>query len=223
MKCRARVQVKVPSSLHWVLLFWMLLPLSSAFSDPVTNPVPCQLAQNTLFPSDPSGYNPVGLFPTPNTFPTSQDNMIVRPKQVVPIGCPRPFLYRGEIYSVDSPQAKDAETLKFFTKDSSQAQTLLNQYQDNRERTKISAYAGTAGLVLAVLALPLGRWVNPSNPATVQTAALLLGSAIAVEGISYSLMLLRENESLLARAVDAHNQDKPKDPVELQFSTGWSF
>ena len=116
-----------------------------------------------------------------------------------------------------------AQNLKYFTRDSQKAQDLLTQYQENRYQSRVSAYTGTAGILLAIIALPLGRWISPSNPTTIQSAALLLGTAIAIEGYSYSIMLLRENESLIPRATQEYNHDRPKDPVELQFSTGWSF
>jgi hypothetical protein len=146
-----------------------------------------------------------------------------RPQPIIPLGCNRPFLYRGELYSIDSPQAQDAATLKYYTQDSKEAQALLTEYQENRNRSKVSAYSGTLGAAIAIFSTGLGRWLNPRNPKTIQTAALLTGAAIAIEGFSYSIMLLRNNETLITRAVDAHNQDKPKDPVELQFSAGWSF
>jgi hypothetical protein len=186
-------------------------------------PNPC-LSENAWFSLRLARLEPEGLAASSNAEATAlPKNQLKRPKTFIPQGCARPFLYRGELYTVDSPQAEDAGTLKFFTKSSPDAFKYLSEYQNNRLKSKISAYTGTAGVLLVVFSSGIGRWLAPRNPDTVREIALLFGAAVAVEGVSYSLMMLRQNEVLLNRAVDSYNHDQPKDPVELQFSTGWSF
>jgi hypothetical protein len=234
MKSRARILFGVFfCSLIANLFAPLFAPLAHASSDSAPSlytPVPCSDSQERFAQNDSQTFTSTAGAPKPSpapgaasNTPAPKDNMLIRPKHITPIGCTRPFIYHGEIYSVDSPQAQDAQNLKYFTRDSQKAQDLLTQYQENRYQSRVSAYTGTAGILLAIIALPLGRWISPSNPTTIQSAALLLGTAIAIEGYSYSIMLLRENESLIPRATQEYNHDRPKDPVELQFSTGWSF
>jgi hypothetical protein len=210
MKCKVR-------ALSALLL--ATLPLNQSRADP---PFPCMLASAST-PDRMSSTNNVALAPNPPNNPNVRPSILERPKPMIPLGCNRPFLYRGEIYSVDSPQAADAGNLKYFISDTALSQKYLDQYQDNRRKSRISAYTGTAGLFLALFSAGIGRWLTPRNPGPVATTSAILGGALVIEGISYSMSVLRQNESLLTEAVDAHNKDKPKDPVELQFSLGWGF
>jgi hypothetical protein len=217
MKCRVRV------------LFALLCALSSASpsqAEPFFPITPCSLDSNGESPArfakldhTPRALTSTASTPTNGTAPQN----LTRPKIIIPLGCNRPILYRGELYSIDSPQAQDAQTLKAITKDSPEAQALIDQYQNNRIKSRISAYTGTVGIFIAIFSTGLGRWLHPRDPKLLQTAALLTGAAITVEGFSYSINLLRSNEAVLTKAVNAHNQNKPNDPVELQFTTGWSF
>jgi hypothetical protein len=183
-----------------------------------------------LFPLTPCGANSYARLDTSphvisNSAPANSmgPRNLTRPKEIIPLGCNRPFLYQGEYYNIDSPQAQDSQNLKSATKDSPEAQTYLTEYQNNRKRARISAYTGTLGAFIAIFSTGLGRWLNPRQPKTIQMAALLTGAAIATEGFSYSLSLMRVNETLIPRAVDAHNKNKPNDPIELQLNAGWSF
>jgi len=204
MKCRVRDL----SALLCALVF-----ATPSLADPFFPAIPCPASPNPL-----AG----GGIAQPERLDSAAPNLN-RPHKIIPLGCNRPFLYRGEIYSTDSPQAQDAQTLKTITRASPEAQVILTEYQENRKKSRISAYTGTLGTVIAVFSTGFGRWLAPRDPKILQTAALLTGAAIAVEGFSYSLMLLRRNEDLLPRAASAYNQTKPKDPVELQFTAGWSF
>jgi hypothetical protein len=177
----------------------------------------------TLAPDRSGSASNLPLSPNPPNNPNARPSILERPKPMIPLGCNRPFLYRGEIYSVDSPQAADAGNLKYFIRDTALSQKYLDQYQDNRRKSRISAYTGTTGLFLALFSAGIGRWLTPRNPGPVAATSAILGGALMIEGISYSMSLLRQNEALLKEAVDAHNKDKPKDPVELQFSLGWGF
>jgi hypothetical protein len=154
----------------------------------------------------PDSGEPNALIPAP----------LMKPKDIIPLGCERPFTYRNEIYSVDSPQAQDGSTLRYFLRDEKEPSEILAQYERNRIKSKFSGYTGTLGL-LAIIA---ARFIK-----TDQTRGIvqLAGVTLAAGGFIYSFTLLRSNESLIPKAVDAHNQTKPNDPIELQFSTGWSF
>jgi hypothetical protein len=148
---------------------------------------------------------------------------IQKPKVVVPLGCDRPFSYRGDVYSTDSAQAQDAANLKNFVKSVPEADATIAEYQNNREKSKISAYTGTLGLLIAMLAPPISNQFTGPSRTAILAALRVSGIAIAAGGFFYSFTLLRSNESLLPKAVGQYNQAKPNDPIELQFSTGWSF
>ncbi len=146
-----------------------------------------------------------------------------RPNKIVPLGCDRPFVYRNEIYSADPPQVQDASTLKYFVRDVPEANKILEDYQSARIRSRISAYTGTLGLFLVIFSGPLGNQFNKSNPASLTSTLRFSGMALAAGGFIYSITLIRTNDSLIPRAVQTYNRAKPDDPIELKFTTGWSF
>ena len=145
-----------------------------------------------------------------------------KPKDITPLGCPRPFTIHGEIYSADSPQAQDASTLRYFTQSVPSAHALLTQYQDNRESSKTGAYIGTLGLALFIFSGPLAAQFG-SSKAQFRAAFRTGGIIMAASGFFFTFSYLRDNESLIPKAVQNYNQAQPQDPIELQFSTGWRF
>jgi hypothetical protein len=146
-----------------------------------------------------------------------------KPKAPPTFGCERPFVYRGEVYSVDAPQAQDASTLRSFIKDVPSADSLLESYQKRRERSRISAYTGTVGLFMLLIANSVIPNMKFESRDSVRSTLQITGLALTIGGFTYSFSLLRTNERLIPQAVKAYNDAKPKDPVELKFETGWSF
>jgi hypothetical protein len=146
-----------------------------------------------------------------------------QPKSAPGVLCDRPFVYRGEVYSVDSPQAQDAATLKSFMKDVPEAEAILQTYQDRRERSKLSAYTGTVGIVLVILANTVFKSSTNPERQSLHSAFQIGGLALTAGGFIYSYSLLRTNELLIPEAVDRYNRTKPTDPIELKFQAGWSF
>jgi hypothetical protein len=161
----------------------------------------------------------VNLSPSSAEIPTP----LRKPPPVIPLGCERPFLYQGELYSSDPPQAQDASTLKYFVKDVPEANAILEKYEVNREKSKISAYTGTFGLLLIALAGVISRKIRREDPDYWDAGLIHVGELAAAGGFIYSFTLLRTNEALLPKAVEAYNQAKPNNPIELKFSTGWTF
>ena len=146
-----------------------------------------------------------------------------KPPSVIPLGCERPFLYQGELYSADPPQAQDASTLKYFVKDVPEANAYLTQYQANREKSRISAFTGVFGLVLLLTSGTLAKTISHDNPDSLHNVLRYSSEALLAGGFLYSFTLLRANEYLVPKAVDAYNHAKPSNPIELKFSTGWTF
>lgn len=141
-----------------------------------------------------------------------------KPKEITPLGCERPFIYRGETYSADSPQAQDASTLKYFVQSVPESNSILEDYQSTREKSKISAYTGTFGILMAIFSNTIAKPIN-ANPYIIRIA----GATIATGGFFYSFAILNSNESRIPKAVETYNKSKPNDPIEIQFSTGWKF
>ncbi|NDG84244.1 MAG: hypothetical protein EBX52_04300 [Proteobacteria bacterium] len=57
----------------------------------------------------------------------------------------------------------------------------------------------------------------------IRTVFQMGGLGLTAGGFIYSFSLLRTNESLIPKSVDAWNSARPSDPIELKFQTGWSF
>jgi hypothetical protein len=146
-----------------------------------------------------------------------------QPKSAPGVLCDRPFVYRGEVYSVDSPQAQDASNLKSFMKDVPEAESILQTYQDRRERSKLSAYTGTVGILMVILANTAFKARETPAQQSLHSAFQIGGLALTAGGFIYSYSLLRTNELLIPEAVDRYNRAKPADQIELKFQAGWSF
>jgi len=166
----------------------------------------------------------ITMTPSSAEMPTAKiPQPIKKPKTIIPLGCDRPFVYRGELYSADSPQAQDVATLRHFVSSVPEADSLLAEYQNNRKKSTLSAYTGTAGILLALLAVPIANQFHGNSHDAVRSALQIGGIALAAGGFFYSFTLLRTNEYLLPKAVDRYNDSKPDDPIELRFTTGWTF
>jgi hypothetical protein len=146
------------------------------------------------------------------------------PKPIIPIGCQRPFLFHDQFYSVDTPRSQDAGNLKSFVSSVPKAKELLEQYESNRNKSIITAYTGTLGLLLFLFAGPISQRFSAGSQASVKSAANLGGLTLMAGSFLYGFTLLRTNEYLIPRAVDAYNQQaKPNDQITLQFTAGFGF
>ena len=146
-----------------------------------------------------------------------------KPKQIIPIGCDRPFKIHGEIYSTDSPQSQDASTLRYFVKSVPEADGYLSEYQQNRELSKTSAYIGTAGILMFLFSGLIANQFEEASQGPVRDALRIGGMTFATGGFFFTFAHLNQNERLIPQSVNAYNKAKPNDPIELQFSTGWRF
>jgi hypothetical protein len=154
---------------------------------------------------------------------TEIPNPLRRPKAVRQIGCERPFVYRGDVYTVDSPQAQDASTLRSFVQSVPESDELLKSYQRRRDLSKLSAYTGTIGILALALAPRISKSVASDSQSSLKSILQISGLALTIGGFAYSFALLKTNETLIPQAVNAYNRAKPEDPIELKFEAGWSF
>jgi hypothetical protein len=146
-----------------------------------------------------------------------------KPKDIVPLGCERPFTIRGETYSADSPQAQDASTLKYFVQNVPSSNQIMDEYQSNRNLSTTSAYIGTMGVIMFLLSNTIGNQFNAASKTSVSNALRVGGVCIAAGGFFFTFAYLHDNEYLIPKAVEAYNTAKPNEPIELQFTTGWRF
>jgi len=143
--------------------------------------------------------------------------------------CERRFLYMGKVFGCDSNVQRDAERLRPLMADVPQALAELDTYQRNRQSVRIAAYAGSIGIIAAIGGVLIARTFTDSNGNATNTGIALRNYALAgglgLTGISliYGLSILSTNESHIDNAVRYHNQAHPGTPIELQFTTGFSF
>ena len=197
-----------------VSLILVLLFATKSFADPLVSTAPRPCKDPTVDEIKIQLHQDSAEVPRP----------LMKPKPVIPIGCERPFIYRNEVFSTDSPQAQDAATLKYFVQSDPDAEKMLNDYQKNREKSRISAYTGTVGILLLVFAPMLSRTLFSSDSRDSAFKVMqLTGVTLAAGGFIYSFTLLRTNESLISKAVDSYNGKNKDDQIELKFTTGWKF
>jgi hypothetical protein len=113
--------------------------------------------------------------------------------------------------------------LRAFVKEVPEAESLLQTYQDRRDRSRLSAYTGTIGLLMVILANTVFKRPTTPSQESLKSVFQVGGLGLTLGGFAYSYSLLRTNESLIPQAVDAFNRAKPNDPIELKFQAGWSF
>ena len=146
-----------------------------------------------------------------------------KPKNIIPLGCDRPFTIHRETYSTDSPQSQDAATLRYFVQSVPEADSMLNEYQENRIASKTSAYIGTLGILMFVFSNTIAKQFEASSQGPVRDSLRIGGLSFAAGGFFFTFAHLNQNERLIPQSVEAYNKAKPNDPIELQFSTGWRF
>ncbi len=154
--------------------------------------------------------------------PPSRPGELRKPVLSPILGCERPFVYRGETYSVDSPQSQDASVLRSFVREVPEAEAHLKRYQERRELSRVSAYTGTVGIAMILIANTFMSHLDSSRY-PIKTVLQLGGLGLTAGGFLYSFSLLRANEALIPKAVDSWNAARPADPIELKFQAGWSF
>ncbi len=155
--------------------------------------------------------------------PPGMNREIIRPPEVKALGCPRPFKIGRKIYSTDSPQSQDAGGLLRALRDDPEAYALLEHYESNRRRARISAYTGSLGLGLMIFSPMIARWVTQTDTQSVQATLRTVGLAITAGGFIYGFTVLRTNEALIPKAVETYNKNHPNQPIELLFEAGWRF
>lgn len=196
-----------------------------AFND---NPSRQVAARLTNPPSDGPGLSPSERLP-PAKIRGRSHRTPQKPPQfdlqsdVEMVGCQRSFTWKNEVLPVDSYLTLDGEGLKVAVAEVPSAVAELEAYQKNRRFAQTAAYVGSFGLSVAVLGILLRKVMHNSTGDTLRDVGVIGGVGLTVGSIAFSYSILSTNEGHLYRAVDDHNQAKPQQPIELQFSTGILF
>ena len=141
--------------------------------------------------------------------------------------CERFFVYQGRKLECDSNLGRDAERLRGIMQDVPQAIAELDTYQANREKIKIAAYLGTAGIVAILAGFVVGRPNLPFDPVSgaprLGGIVILGGLGLSANALIYGLSVGKTNEGHLGNAVQYYNSAHPDRPIELKFSTEVNF
>ncbi len=118
----------------------------------------------------------------------------------------------------------DAAGLRPILDQTPDALAELEAYQLGRRKIRNLAYFGTGGLALTFLGPSIARLIPNAQTSSV-LSSILTASGVGLIGgvVLFGGVTLRNNERHLSRAVELYNQSNPKDPIELQFSTSFSF
>lgn len=136
--------------------------------------------------------------------------------------CARFFTWKGRQFECDSFVRQDAEKLRTIVADVPQAVDELNEYQATRARLHNAAYIGSAGLLLTVVGLVLRPHLR-DYPPIVQNSVTFLGLGTMTGSLIYGFGAMTANEQRIGSAVQFYNTAHPDTPIELHFSTGFTF
>jgi hypothetical protein len=138
--------------------------------------------------------------------------------------CRRSYLYRGQLYGCDSTTTVDGEGLRSILQATPEALRELDAYQAGRRSIRNMGYIGTSGILLALLGPAIVRNIgNAQTSATLSQICTLSGLGLTGGAFVFGGIALRANEDHLQNAVRFYNSANPRDPIELQFSTRFSF
>lgn len=123
----------------------------------------------------------------------------------------------------DSNLEADAAKLRPLFRDVPQALAELELYQQTRKDVRALAYTGSLGLLVVLGGLVASRALEGPKAAEIRSVTAVMGLSLAGVSLFSGLTRLKTNERRLENAVDIYNQARPSDPIELRFSTGFTF
>jgi len=184
--------------IRWIAIFFALVPYVTHAANPSYE------KEERQIPKRPSAPPPLNQLKAPD-FPH----------------CERYFSFKGKKIECDSNLGKDGERLRPIMHDVPSALEELDQYQENRDKVRLAAYGGTAGLLTMGLGIAISR--PPFDPGSGEPRTggyvLIGGLILAVNSLIYGLSVVKANENHLGKAVQYYNAAHPKSPIELHFST----
>ena len=155
---------------------------------------------------------------------------VARPRTVQDsFHCERYVLLGDQKLACDSNVRRDGEKLRTFFESTPLALAEIDIYQRNLMRARSSAYLGSLGLVLAIAGFFVSQRFADNNGTlsntgrVLQNTFILGGLGLSVGSFVFGYSFIRSNEAHLSRAVQHYNDAHPNAPMELQFSTGFSF
>jgi hypothetical protein len=190
----------------------------------------CVFAQAALAHAEPP--KPTNIFEEEEaSIPTqpSAPPALLRQAPVDPFLCERHYIYQGKRLPCDSNVRVDGEGLRPLLESVPAAVDELNEYQRERRNLRRAAYIGSAGLLLSIVGQLVSLRLRGPDGNVSQTG-LDLRSATFFEGllfaggsVAYGITTNQRSEVHLGQAVQYFNAAHPGTPIELQFSTGFTF
>lgn len=96
-------------------------------------------------------------------------------------------------------------------KSNSQAEEMLNDYQNRLKLSRISGYVATFGLALALGGTLYSTSVHGAlGNRDTRAGFLFSGLLLAVGGYGYGLFALKEKEKVLEKAIETYNDSAPE-------------
>lgn len=145
------------------------------------------------------------------------------PKDWKTYRCSRYFLYQGKAIECDSDLGRDGESLRPILAKTPEALAKLDSYQNTRKNVQNLRYLSALGLAMMGTGFILSKTMDSDNKVAVRNILVTSGLAISAGTFIWGLTLIRQNESKLTEATEIYNRANPKDPLEIQVTTGVTF
>jgi hypothetical protein len=121
--------------------------------------------------------------------------------------CSRFFVYRNQVYPLDSSRKQDGEGLRFVLSKNPKSLELLNDYQKTLRYSRWPAYVGSVGLVIAAGGAIFSTRIQPAeHQRPVRMISIASGISIMLASYAYGQHLMYVNESSLVEALAEYNQ-----------------
>lgn len=136
--------------------------------------------------------------------------------------CTRYFTYKGKAYDCDSAVAQDSEGFRQILKESPKALEMLDELQESRRKTVVTAYTGTFGLLMvATSGLSSKMFGDSKTPEGLKKRSdasrniRYLGLGVFFGSLGYGAWTIYRNEKKLESAVIQFNNDFPDHPIQI--------
>lgn len=147
-----------------------------------------------------------------------------------PYPCKRKILYQKQVLGCDSNLGRDGEKLRPILQGVPEAEAELDTYQKNRKKVQTLAYFGTAGLLIYIGSRIISNTYMQNKDGTYtenglrfRTVTFWGGLGLTAGTVAFGFATLSQNEKHIENAIQKHNQARPGTPIEIQFSTGFTF
>jgi hypothetical protein len=197
----------------WVLSIAsvVLVPHFSWAQEPTPNPTP-----SVKSASQPPTYKSAPALPSSGTTTPPKLGVPLNPEHLYV--CERKIEYQGKLLNCDSHLGYDGDNLRPIIDGVPEAMKSLDRYQKRQRAVKDLAYIGSLGLGMVLVG---NLFFQGNKP--VRNTLIFSGLGVTVGSFTIGLVTLQQNEKVLMKAIDQHNQARPSTPIQAIFTTGAQF